>query len=89
MPVEHASRLLNQIMTSGGVIPESEWEQFVLSSRGLYVKVMRKLRDLGLVEKRMGEYRIATDFSKALTKIGSYWNQIVESYNEGDRSIAF
>ena len=89
MQVEQASRILNQIMISGGVIPDSEWEQFVLSSRGLYVKVMRKLRDLGLVEKRMGEYRIATDFSKALTKIGSYWNQIVESYNEGDRSIAF
>jgi hypothetical protein len=89
MQVEQASLILNEIMTSGGVIPDSEWERFVLSSRGLYVKVMRKLRDIGLVEKRMGDYRIANDFSKALSKISTYWNQIVESYNEGDHSIVF
>jgi hypothetical protein len=89
MQVEQASRILNEIMISGGVIPDSEWERFVLSSRGLYVKVMRKLRDIGLVEKRMGEYRIVNDFSRALSKMADYWGQIVGSYNEGDQSITF
>jgi hypothetical protein len=68
---------------------DSDWERFVLSSRGLYVKVMRKLRDVGLVEKKMGEYRMARDFSSSLNKIGKYWSDIVDSYKEGDRTISF
>ncbi len=89
MQVTQAAKILNEIMASNGVVSDNEWERFVLSSRGLYVKVMRKLRDVGLVEKRMGEYRMAKDFSSAMTKIGKYWADIVESYNEGDRTIAF
>ncbi len=89
MQVNQAAKILNEIMSSNGMVPDSEWENFVLSSRGLYVKVMRKLRDVGLVEKRMGEYRLAKDFSSALGKISKYWEDIVESYKEGDRTISF
>jgi hypothetical protein len=89
MQVNQAAKILNEIMTSGGVVVDSDWERFVLSSRGLYVKVMRKLRDVGLVEKKMGEYRMARDFSSSLNKIGKYWSDIVDSYKEGDRTISF
>lgn len=89
MQVEQASKILNTIMKNDGVVKDIDWEKFVLSSRGLYVKVMRKLRDVGLVEKRMGEFRIVEDFSKAMTKLADYWSQIVKSYAEGDRSIEF
>ncbi len=89
MQVDQAAKILNEIMTSGGVVADSDWERFVLSSRGLYVKVMRKLRDVGLVEKKMGEYRMARDFSSSLNKIGKYWSDIVDSYKEGDRTISF
>ncbi len=89
MQVNQAAKILNEIMSADGVVADSEWERFVLSSRGLYVKVMRKLRDVGLVEKRMGEYRLTKDFSSALVKIGKYWEDIVESYNKGDRTISF
>lgn len=89
MQVEQAAKILNEIVTANGVVPDSEWESFILSSRGLYVKVMRKLRDVGLVEKRMGDYRLARDFSSALTKISKYWLDILELFGEGDRSIAF
>ncbi len=89
MQVSQAAKILNEIMSSNGVVSDSDWERFVLSSRGLYVKVMRKLRDVGLVEKRMGEYRMAKDFASALTKLSKYWADIVESYNEGDRTISF
>lgn len=89
MQVEQASKILNTIMKNDGVVKDTDWERFVLSSRGLYVKVMRKLRDAGLVEKRMGEFRLVEDFSRAMTKLADYWSQIVKSYGEGDRSIEF
>ncbi len=89
MQVEQASKILNTIMTNDGVIKDTDWERFVLSSRGLYVKVMRKLRDVGLVEKRIGEFRLTEDFSRAMTKLADYWTQIVKSFSEGDRSIEF
>ncbi len=89
MQVNQAAKILNEIMISGGIVADSDWERFVLSSRGLYVKVMRKLRDVGLVEKKMGEYRMARDFSSSLNKIGKYWSDIVDSYKEGDRTISF
>lgn len=76
-------------MKKDGVVKDSDWKIFVLSSRGLYVKVMRKLRDVGLVEKRMGEFRLTEDFSRAMAKLAEYWSQIVKSYNEGDRSFKF
>ncbi len=89
MQVEQASKILNTIMANDGVIKDTDWERFVLSSRGLYVKVMRKLRDVGLLEKRMGEFRLAEDFSRAMTKLADYWTQIIKSFSEGDRSIEF
>lgn len=89
MQVEQAAKILNEIMKSNGVVPDSEWKRFVLSSRGLYVKVIRKLRDVGIVEKRLGEYHLARDFSTALDKIGDYWTDILESYRNGDRTISF
>jgi len=76
-------------MKNDGVVKDSEWREFLLKSRGLYVKVMRKLRDVGLVEKRMGEFRLVEDFSKAMTRLADYWSQIVKSFSEGDRSIEF
>ncbi|MCK5302964.1 MAG: hypothetical protein KAJ96_07480 [Candidatus Thorarchaeota archaeon] len=89
MQVEQAAKILNEIVKADGVIPDSDWQQFVYTSRGLYVKVMRKLRDVGLVEKRMGEYRLVKDFSSALEKMAKYWADIVSSFNDGDRSISF
>ncbi|MFX0108193.1 MAG: hypothetical protein ACFE7R_07910 [Candidatus Hodarchaeota archaeon] len=89
MQVEQAAKILNEIMISDGVVPDSEWNRFVVSSRGLYVKVMRKLRDVGLVEKRMGDFRLASEFSGALGKMADYWTQIMGSYTTGDRTIAF
>ncbi|NWF97090.1 MAG: hypothetical protein HXY34_13190 [Candidatus Thorarchaeota archaeon] len=89
MQVEQASKILNTIMQSNGVVPDAEWERFVLSSRGLYVKVMRKLRDAGLVEKRGGEYRLGRDYSAALEKMAKYWADIVDTFERGDRTISF
>ncbi|MFW9799639.1 MAG: hypothetical protein ACFFD9_04335 [Candidatus Thorarchaeota archaeon] len=89
MQVEQAAKILNQIVESNGIVPDSDWRRFVMSSRGLYVKVMRKLRDVGLVEKRMGEFRLANDFSNSLGKMAEYWTQIVSSYQGGDKAIAF
>jgi hypothetical protein len=87
--VEQASKILNEIVQSDGVVVDKDWEKFLLSSRGLYVKVMRKLRDAGIVEKRMGEYRITKEFSGSLEKIARYWTEVVDSFGEGDRAIAF
>jgi len=89
MQVEQASKILNEIIRNGGVVPDSEWERFVLSSRGLYVKVMRKLRDVGIVEKRMGQDRLTKDLSRSLERIAGYWSEIVDSFHAGDRAIAF
>ena len=89
MQVEQAAKILNEIIQSDGVVPDSDWERFVYSSRGLYVKVIRKLRDVGLVEKRMGEYRITKDFASSLGKVSNYWSELVDSFGDGDRSIAF
>jgi len=89
MQVEQAAKILNEIIQSDGVVPDSDWERFVYSSRGLYVKVIRKLRDVGLVEKRMGEYRITKDFASSLGKVSNYWSELVDSFGNGDRSIAF
>ncbi|MBN2230967.1 MAG: hypothetical protein JW779_15385 [Candidatus Thorarchaeota archaeon] len=89
MQVEQASAILNLLMKNDGKMPDSDWEKFVLTSRGLYVKVMRKLRDVGLVEKRMGDFSICEDFSTAMKKLADYWSNIMQSYGEGDRSIEF
>ncbi len=89
MQVEQAARILNTLIANDGKMPDTDWERFVLSSRGLYVKVMRKLRDVGMVEKKMGNFSICQDFSHAVTKLAEYWTQIVESHSEGDKGIEF
>ncbi len=89
MQVEQAAKILNTLMVNDGKMPDSEWEKFVLSSRGLYVKVMRKLRDVGMVEKKMGNFTICEDFSRAMSKLSEYWNELVKSHGEGDRTIEF
>ncbi|UCE09318.1 MAG: hypothetical protein JSW61_10100 [Candidatus Thorarchaeota archaeon] len=87
--IEQASRILNEIIQSDGAIPDWEWERLMLSSRGLYVKVRRKLIDVGLVEKRNNEFRLSKDFSKSLEKMAGYWTNIVEEFSMGDRSMLF
>jgi hypothetical protein len=74
MQVEQAAKILNTLIDKDGKIADSEWATFVLSSRGLYVKVMRKLRDIGMVEKKMGNFSISEDFSRAMSKLSEYWN---------------
>lgn len=87
--VEQAAKILNEIMKADGAIHDTEWERLMLSSRGLYVKVRRKLIDVGLIEKRNNTFRISKDFSKSLEKIASYWENIVSEFENGDRSIEF
>lgn len=89
MQVEQAAKILNTIMKKDNSVNESDWQVFVLSSPGLYVKVMRKLRDVGLVSKDKGVFKISKDFSIAISKMAEYWKNIVESYEEGDRTIKF
>ncbi|MFW9850575.1 MAG: hypothetical protein ACFFF4_15695 [Candidatus Thorarchaeota archaeon] len=83
MQVEQAAKILNEIVSAKGIVPDSDWERFVISSRGLYVKVMRKLRDVGLVEKKAGKYGLANDFSSALNKLSKYWGDIMKEFKEG------
>ncbi|MGQ4911326.1 MAG: hypothetical protein ACP6KW_04075 [Candidatus Thorarchaeota archaeon] len=90
MQVEQAAKILNAIMDNDNKIPDSEWEdKFLLSSRGLYVKVMRKLRDVGLVEKELGNYKLSKAFADALSKIATKWYELLQGYQEGDRDIRF
>ena len=86
---EMDNKILNTIMKKDNSVNESDWQVFVLSSPGLYVKVMRKLRDVGLVSKDKGVFKISKDFSIAISKMAEYWKNIVESYEEGDRTIKF
>ncbi len=87
--VEQAAKILNEIIKADGAVPDSEWERLMLSSRGLYVKVRKKLIDVGLIEKRNNTFRLSKDFSKALEKMANYWLSIVEEFEGGDRSIKF
>ena len=89
MQVDQAAKILNELIKRDGKIPDSEWQLFVLTSRGLYVKVMRKLRDAGLVEKKMGEFSLSEYFSRALSDLSEYWSQIIRSFESGDRTITF
>lgn len=76
-------------MKKKGKIVDSQWQSFVLTSRGLYVKVMRKLRDVGFVEKSDGEFFLSENFSQSLEKLAESWTNIVQAYKNGDRSIKF
>ena len=77
--VEQAAKILNILKDSKHPIPESQWADFVYSSRGLYVKVMKRLRDLGLVEKELGNYSLSLSFTTSLEKLANYWRDVVDS----------
>ncbi|MGY5873403.1 MAG: hypothetical protein RTV72_14220 [Candidatus Thorarchaeota archaeon] len=89
MQIEQASKILNILMKKEGKVNDSEWKSFVLTSRGLYVKVMRKLRDTGLVEKSEGQFRLSENFSQSLIKLSESWANIISAYENGDKSIKF
>jgi len=89
MQVDQASKILNTLMKKKGKIKDSQWQSFVLTSRGLYVKVMRKLRDVGLVEKAEGEFLLSGNFSQSLEKLAESWTNIIEAHKSGDQSIKF
>ncbi|MHA1863461.1 MAG: hypothetical protein ACTSWA_06810 [Candidatus Thorarchaeota archaeon] len=89
MQVDQASKILNILMKKKGRINDSQWQSFLLTSRGLYVKVMRKLRDVGLVEKTKGEFLLSENFSQSLNKLAESWTNIIQAHKEGDQSIKF
>lgn len=89
MQVEQASKILNVLIKRRGRINDSQWQSFVLTSRGLYVKVMRKLRDVGLVEKSKGEFFLSENFSQSLNKLAESWTNIIHAHKDGDKSIKF
>ena len=89
MQVDQASKILNVLMKKKGRINDSQWESFVLTSRGLYVKVMRKLRDVGLVEKSKGEFSLSENFVLSLNKLSESWANIIQAHKDGDRAIKF
>ena len=89
MQIEQASKILNILMKKKEKINESQWQSFVLTSRGLYVKVMRKLRDVGIVEKSEGEFFLSENFSQSLNKIAESWANILQAHRNGDQSIKF
>jgi len=89
MQIEQASKILNILMKKKGKINDSQWQTFVLTSRGLYVKVMRKLRDVGIVEKSDSEFFLSENFSQSLNKLAESWTNIVQAHKNGDRSIKF
>lgn len=89
MQIEQASKILNVLMKKKGTINDSQWRSFKLESRGLYVKVMRKLRDVGLVEKSKGEFSLSENFALSLNKLSESWANIIQAHKDGDRSIKF
>ena len=89
MQIEQASKILNVLMKKKGRVSDSQWQSFVLTSRGLYVKVMRKLRDVGLVEKSKSEFCLSENFAQSLNKLAESWTNIIQAQKDGDRSIKF
>lgn len=89
MQIDQASLILNTLMKKKGRIDDSQWKSFVLTSRGLYVKVMRKLRDVGFVEKSDGEFFLSENFSQSLNKLAESWTNIVQAHQKGDKLIKF
>ena len=88
MQIDQASKILNTLMKKKGKIEDKQWQTFVLTSRGLYVKVMRKLRDVGLVEKSDGEFYLSDNFSDSLNKLAESWSNILRVY-EKDKTVKF
>ncbi len=89
MQIEQASKILNVLMKKKGKVSDSQWQSFMLTSRGLYVKVMRKLRDVGLVEKSEGAFYLSENFALSLNKLSESWVNIIQAHKDGDRSIKF
>ncbi|TFG98903.1 hypothetical protein E4H12_04605 [Candidatus Thorarchaeota archaeon] len=89
MQIDQASKILNILMKKKGKIDDSQWKSFVFTSRGLYVKVMRKLRDVGLIEKSEGEFFLSENFAQSLSKLAESWTSIVQAHQSGDKSIKF
>ena len=85
MQIDQASKILNILMKKKGRISDTQWQSFVLTSRGLYVKVMRKLRDVGFVEKSDGEFLLSENFSQSLIKLAESWRNIIQAYENGDK----
>ena len=85
MQIDQASKILNTLMKKKGSIKDTQWQSFVLTSRGLYVKVMRKLRDVGIVEKADGEFFLSDNFSQSLTKLAESWINIMQAHQNGDK----
>ncbi len=87
MQVEQAVKILDVIVRNQGELMDNQWQQLVLSSRGLYVKVMRKLRDVGIVKKDLGKFKLSTDFSTALSKLSAFWLDTTRAFEAGDRDL--
>ena len=85
MQIDQASKILNTLMKKKGNIKDTQWQSFVWTSRGLYVKVMRKLRDVGIVEKSDGEFFLSDNFSQSLTKLADSWTNIMQAHQNGDK----
>ncbi len=81
--VQQARKILREIVASGEV-PDSEWRRFLVSSPGLYTKVMKALRELGLVEKREGRFMLSREFSATLRRLADYWDGVYESARRGE-----
>jgi predicted transcriptional regulator len=88
MQIDQASKILNTLMKKKGKVEDKQWKTFVLTSRGLYVKVMRKLRDVGLVEKSDGSFYLSDNFSDSLNKLAESWSNILRVY-EKDKTVKF
>ncbi|MEM1658256.1 MAG: hypothetical protein QXK94_04395 [Candidatus Jordarchaeales archaeon] len=81
--VQQARKILREIAARGEV-PDSEWRCFLISSPGLYTKVMKALRELGLVEKRERRFVLSKEFSASLRRLADYWEELYESVKRGE-----
>ena len=73
--ITQAEKILT-LLKKNKEIPVKDWNRFLLPNRsvGLYGKVMRKLRDFGLVQKKEDYFMLSRDFLTAMKKISEYWN---------------
>ena len=75
--VEHAEAIIKN-----APYPASEWQSIIEKNtleRGLYSKVLRILRNLGLIEKVNGEIRLSKLFFYNMQKLTDYWDDYIES----------
>ena len=78
--VYDAKRILE--MVGRGEVSRDKWREVIDKlgiSHNRYYRILRRLRQFGLVEKgEWGEYRISRRFSSNLRRIAEYW----DSYSE-------